>query len=78
MQEQNGLKKQLSVMWIIIASVLVALGIIAIMVIKAIGRPIMNKPTWKGGIISFIIGMLPLYLLLCLFGVMGVEREEVF
>jgi len=65
-------------MWIIIASVLVALGIIAIMVIKAIGRPIMNKPTWKGGIISFIIGMLPLYLLLCLFGVMGVEREEVF
>ena len=65
-------------MWIIIASVLVALGIIAIMVIKAIGRPIMNKPTWKGGIISFFIGMLPLYLLLCLFGVMGVEREEEF
>ena len=65
-------------MWIIIASILVALAIIAIMVIKATGRPIMNKPTWKGGIISFFIGMLPLYFLLCLFGVMGVVREEEF
>ena len=63
-------------MWIIIASILVALVIIAIMVIKATGRPIMNKPTWKGGIISFCIGMLPIYLLLCLFGVMGTVREE--
>ena len=65
-------------MWIIIASILVALVIIAIMVVKATGRPIMNKPTWKGGIISFCIGMLPLYLLLCLFGVMGTVREEEF
>ena len=65
-------------MWILIASILVALVIIGLMVVKATGRPIMNKPTWKGGIISFCIGMLPLYLLLCLFGVMGVEREEEF
>ena len=65
-------------MWIILASVLVALVIIAIMVVKATGRPIMNKPTWKGGIISFCIGMLPIYLLLCLFGVMGTVREEEF
>ena len=65
-------------MWIIIASILVAMVIIAIMVIKATRRPIMNKPTWKGGIISFLVGLLPIYLLLCLFGVMGVEREEEF
>ncbi len=65
-------------MWIIIASVLVALVIVAIMVIKATGRPIMNKPTWKGGIISFLVGLLPLYFLLCLFGFMGIEREEEF
>ena len=60
------------------ASVLVALVIIGLMVVKATGRPIMNKPTWKGGIISFCIGMLPIYLLLCLFGVMGTVREEEF
>lgn len=65
-------------MWIILASVLVALVIIGLMVVKATGRPIMNKPTWKGGIISFCIGMLPIYLLLCLFGVMGTVREEEF
>ena len=65
-------------MWIILASVLVALVIIAIMVVKATGRPIMNKPTWKGSIISFFIGLLPIYLLLCLFGVMGTVREEEF
>jgi len=62
-------------MWIILASVLLALVIIAIMVIKATGRPIMNKPTWKGGIISFFLGLLPIYLTLCLFGVMGEERD---
>ena len=71
-------KKQLSIMWIIIATVLVALAIAGIMVLKAIGRPIMNKPTWKGGIISFFVGMLPIYLLLCFFGFMGEEREEGF
>ena len=60
------------------ASVLVALVIIGLMVVKATGRPIMNKPTWKGGIISFCIGMLPIYLLFCLFGVMGTVREEEF
>ena len=65
-------------MWIIIASVLVALVIIGIMIVKATGRPIMNKPTWKGGIISALVGLLPLYLLLCLFGFMGKEREIEF
>lgn len=65
-------------MWIILASVLVALVIIGIMVVKATGHAVMNKPTWKGGIISALVGLLPIYLLLCLFGAMGVEREEEF
>ena len=46
--------------------------------LKAMGRSVMNKPTWKGGIISGLLGLLPFYLLLCLFGFMGIEREEEF
>lgn len=30
-----------------------------------------NTPTWTGIIISAIIGLLPLYLVLCFFGIMG-------
>jgi len=71
-------KKQLSIMWLIIATVLVALAIVGIMVLKAMGRSVMNKPTWKGGIISALLGLLPFYLMLCLFGFMGIEREEEF
>lgn len=35
-----------------------------------------NQPTMKGVIISLIIGMLPLYLILCIFGVMGDKRDK--
>ena len=35
-----------------------------------------NTPAWRGIIISAIVGMLPLYLILCFFGVMGEERED--
>ena len=45
-----------------------ASAIVGIMVLKAMGRSVMNKPTWKGGIISGLLGLLPFYLLLCLFG----------
>ena len=65
-------------MWLFIATVLVALVIVGIMVLKTMGRSVMNKPTWKGGIISGLRGLLPFYLLLCLFGFMGIEREEEF
>ena len=68
----------MSIMWIILATILVALVIGGIMAVKAAGRPVMNQPTWKGGIISFIVGLLPVYLTLCLFGVMGKVREEEF
>lgn len=32
-------------------------------------------PTWKGIIGSTIFGLLPLYLILCFFGLMGDERN---
>ena len=63
-------------MWIIIVSILLALAIGVVMLLKALGRPILNKPTWKACIISAVIGLLPIYLLLCLFGVMGEKRKD--
>ena len=47
-----------------------------VLVIKAIINGAKNNPTWKGVIISAILGMLPLYLILCFFGVMGEERNR--
>ena len=70
-------KKQLSIMWITIATVLVALAIGMVMLMKALGRSVLNKPSWVGGIVSALLGLRPLYLVHCLFGFMGKEREEV-
>ena len=42
-------------MWLIIATVLMALAIIGILVLKAMGRSVMNKPSWKDGIISGLL-----------------------
>lgn len=36
----------------------------------------MNKLTWEGIIISAILGMLPLYLVLCFFGIIGEEGKD--
>lgn len=35
-----------------------------------------NTPTWKGIIISSILGCLPFYLILCYFGHMGKDDDE--
>ena len=35
-----------------------------------------HLPTWKGIIISALIGLLPLYLVLCFLKVMGKERTD--
>lgn len=47
-------------------------------IFRAIGRAVgwikhkaQNTPTWEGIIISTLIGLLPLYLILCFFGYMG-------
>ena len=35
-----------------------------------------NLPTWKGIIISAILGLLVLYLVCCFFGLMGEEQKK--
>ena len=44
------------------------------LIVNIIKAGIPNTPTWKGIIISALLGMLPLYLVLCFFGVMGEDR----
>ena len=58
--------------------ILFVVGIIYLAVwgIKAIIRSATHMPTWEGIIISAILGMLPLYLILCFFGIMGETRNE--
>lgn len=58
-------------MWIMLFLIV---GFIALIVSAIKGSR--NQPTMKGVIISLIIGMLPLYLILCFFGVMGEERNR--
>ena len=36
-----------------------------------------NRPTWTGIIISAVLGCLGFYLVLCFFGIMGEEENEV-
>ncbi len=58
--------------------ILYVLGILYLFIwaIKAIIRSATNLPTWSGIIISAILGMLPLYLILCYFGIMGEKGNE--
>lgn len=55
--------------------ILLIIGIIVLMV-WVIAKGSKNNPTWKGVIISLILGLLPLYLILCFFGIMGEERNR--
>lgn len=61
-----------------VISLLIVIGFIylAIGVIKALIRSATNMPTWEGIIISAILGMLPFYLILCYFGIMGEKRDS--
>ena len=45
-------------------------------IIRAISKGLTKSPTWKGAIISFLIGLLPFYLLFCLLGWMGEVRNR--
>lgn len=58
--------------------ILFAFGVLYLIVwaIKAIIRSATHMPTWTGIIISAILGMLPFYLFLCFFGIMGEKRNE--
>lgn len=53
---------------------LLIFGVIAL-IVSAI-KYSKNQPTMKGVIISLIFGLLPLYLILCICGKMGEERNK--
>ena len=55
-------------------TILLAYGILFALVLIVTAVSDRNRPTWKGAIISFVIGLLPFYLLLCLLGVMGKKK----
>lgn len=59
-------------MWV---TILLAYGILFALVLIVMAVSDRNRPTWKGVVISFVIGALPIYLLLCLMGVMGEKRQ---
>ena len=53
---------------------LILLILVIVGAIKLITKGPSNNPTWRGIIISALIGMLPLYLVLCFLGAMGEDR----
>lgn len=55
---------------------LLALGGICLLLFYAVRNAAKNTPTWEGIIISALLGMLPLYLILCFFGWMGEESDR--
>ena len=59
-------------MWIM----LVLLVGFAVLVVRTIRDGIPNTPTWKGIIISLLLGLLIPYLVCCFFGWMGEERNQ--
>ena len=55
---------------------MVLLGGVIYLIGKAFSIGPQKNPTWEGIIISALIGMLPLYLILCYFGYMGDDRNN--
>lgn len=58
-------------------AILLGLGIVIFVVwaIMAIIGSSKSNPTLQGVVLSMILGVLPLYLILCFFGIMGEPRE---
>ncbi len=59
-------------MWIMLA---LLVGLV-VLVVRMIRNGVPNTPTWKGIIISALIGLLPFYLVCCFFGWMGEDRTR--
>ncbi len=55
---------------------IVLVVLILVGLVKLIIKGPAKNPTWKGIIISALIGLLPLYLVLCFLGWMGAERQS--
>ena len=58
---------------LILLLIILGVCVLLFLAIKYGGR---NNPTWTGIIVSAIFGLLPLYLVLCFFGLMGEERQD--
>lgn len=54
---------------------LIIIFLIIFLIFRAVRNGSKNKPTWEGIIISAVIGLLPIYLVLCYFGYMGEKRD---
>ena len=61
-------------MWESLVVVLLVVGIGALVILAI--KYTRNSPTLEGIAISALLGMLPLYLVLCFFGIMGEGDEE--
>ena len=61
-----------------IVMILLIFGVFALIIkiIQNISNSGTNTPTWRGIIISALIGMLPLYLILCFLGAMGESNDN--
>ena len=60
---------------IVVVLFVFSLLFLAVWGIKALIRNATHVPTWEGIIISALLGMLPLYLILCFLGIMGESRK---
>ena len=61
--------------WSLIIFILLLMGVF-IIVIKMLRNAKMNRPTWKGIIISALLGILPFYLVMCFLGIWGEEEDK--
>lgn len=50
--------------------------VLFVWIFKALVRYAINMPTWEGLIISALLGILPFYLIMCFFGIMGEKRNN--
>ncbi len=61
-----------------VLGILAIIAVVALIVgiIKLLIKCARKNPTWKGIIISAILGLLPFYLILCFFGLMGEQKNR--
>ena len=61
--------------WLMIVAMIFIMWLLGT-IIKAIINNATNTPTWKGVIISALLGALPFYLFMCWLGVWGEEKQD--
>ena len=61
--------------WIMLATMVFMMWLFYA-VVKAITKSATNVPTWKGVIVSSLLGVLPFYLFMCWLGVWGEAKQN--